>query len=279
MAATGLGNVPANFVERTLASFVGAMEQALYAENLARTDGLLQGLDPRIKVLGILALIITTALARNVWVILGLFSFGVLAAALSRVPLAFLWKRVWVAVFLLTATITLPALFLTPGKIAFQIPVLHWSITSQGLMTATYLVARVETTATFSILLILCTRWTHVLKALRVLGMPAVGVTILGMTYRYIFLLLQTAREMFEAHRARTVGVLEGSDLRRMAAASAGVLMTKSFHFSSDVLMAMQSRGFQGESHVLDDFQVRPADWLALLAIALITTAACWFGR
>jgi cobalt/nickel transport system permease protein len=279
MAATRLGNVPANFVERTLTSLVGAMEQALYAETLARTDGLLQELDPRIKVLGILALIIATALARNVWVILGLFSLGVLAAALSRVPLAFLWKRVWVAVFLLTATISLPALFLTPGKIVFQIPLLHGSITSQGLMTATYLVARVETTATFSILLILCTRWTHVLKALRVLGMPAVGVTILGMTYRYIFLLLQTAREMFEAHRARTVGALEGSDLRRMAAASAGVLMTKSFHFSSDVLMAMQSRGFQGEAHVLDDFQVRPADWLALLAIALITTAACWFGR
>lgn len=279
MGATRFGNVPANFVERSIESFSRAMEQALYAENLARTNGLLQELDPRVKVLGILALIIAAAMARKLGVVASLFVLGTVIARLSRVPLAFLVNRVWAAVFLFTGSIALPAVFMTPGKVLWRMPLLHWQATSQGLMTATYLVARVETAATFSALLIVCTRWAHVLKALRVLRMPAVVVMILGMTYRYIFLLLQTAREMFEAHRARTVGALKGSERRRMAAASAGVLMSKSFYLSSDVLLAMQSRGFRGESHILDDFQTRPADWLALVVIAMATMAALWFGR
>ena len=58
-----------NFVERTLSSLVSAMERALYAEELAKTDGLLQRLDPRIKLIGILALVIVSAMAHRLWVI------------------------------------------------------------------------------------------------------------------------------------------------------------------------------------------------------------------
>ena len=36
-----------------------------------------------------------------------------------------------------------------------------------------------------------------------------VVVVILGMTYRYIFVILQTAFEMFESRKSRTVGVLD----------------------------------------------------------------------
>lgn len=55
-----------NFVERTLASLLGAVEQSLYAEELARTDGALQRLDARVKVLGLSALIVASA-CRTTW--------------------------------------------------------------------------------------------------------------------------------------------------------------------------------------------------------------------
>ena len=53
--------MPANsgkrsFLERSTSSFVDAMEHAFYAENTARADGVLQRIDPRVKLLGILAL-------------------------------------------------------------------------------------------------------------------------------------------------------------------------------------------------------------------------------
>ena len=57
--------------------------------------------------------------------------------------------------------------------------------------------------ATLAFLLILTTPWPYVLKAMRTLGVPVVVVAMLGMTHRYIFVLLQTATQMFEARRSR----------------------------------------------------------------------------
>ena len=269
----------ASFVERTIGSLAEAMERALYAEELAKADGLLQRLDPRVKVVGLLLLIIAAALARNIAVILALFAFAVALALLSRVSLRTLATRVWVGALVFTGILALPAIFITPGQALARVPLLGWPITAQGLGAAAYLITRVETATTYSLLLILCTPWAHVLKALRVLRVPVVFVVILGMTYRYIFLMLQTAQDMFESRQSRMVGTLEGADRRRLAGASVGVLLSKSIQLSSDVYIAMLSRGYRGEVYTLDDFQMRGRDWVALAVFAGAAALAFWLGR
>jgi cobalt/nickel transport system permease protein len=55
-----------------------------------------------------------------------------------------------------------------------------------------------------------------------------------------------------------------------MVAATAGVLLTKTFQLSSEVHMAMVSRGYRGEVLLLDAFQTRARDWFTLsFALAL----------
>lgn len=276
--------MPANagrrsFLERSTSSFVDAMEHSFYAENTARADGLLQRIDPRVKLLGILALIVPAAAARNFAVIAGLFAVAVALAALSRVSFGVLLKRVWVPVLLFTGIIALPAPFVTTGRAVYHLPALGWSITAQGLASAGYLVLRAETAATFCVLLVLTTRWNHVLKALRVLHVPAVLVTILGMTYRYLFLVLQSAHDMFESRRSRIIGGLTPGERRRVAASSAGVLMSKTFDLSNEVYLAMQSRGYRTDIATLDEFQVRTFDWAMLGAFAAVSITALWLGR
>jgi energy-coupling factor transporter transmembrane protein EcfT len=141
------------------------------------------------------------------------------------------------------------------------------------------LISRVETTVTLSLLLVLSTLWTHVLKALRVLRVPVVFVVILGMTYRYIFVMLETAQNLFEARQSRLVGVLNATESRRIAVASVGVLLSKSFYLNSEVYLAMQSRGFRGEIYMLDDFKMQRRDWFALAGFLFIAFLAFWFGR
>ncbi|MGA8184965.1 MAG: cobalt ECF transporter T component CbiQ [Terriglobia bacterium] len=267
------------FLERTTAGFVDAMEHAFYAEQTARADGLLQRLDPRVKLLGILALVVPAAASRSFGVIAGLFAIALALAALSRVSFGVLLKRVWIAVLLFTGVIALPAPFVTPGRVVYHLPVLGWSVTAQGLASAGYLVLRVETAATLCVLLVLTTPWNHVLKTLRVFRVPAVLVTILGMTYRYLFLVLQTAHDMFESRRSRMIGELTGRERRRVAVSSAGVLMSKTFDLSNEVYLAMQSRGYRGEVAVLDEFQIGNFDWAMLAAFALVSIAAFWLGR
>jgi cobalt/nickel transport system permease protein len=266
-------------VERTLASFVDGMEHAFYAEELAKKNGLLQKLDPRIKILAILPLIVIAALTRRLWVVATLFVVALAVALLSKIPLGTLPRRVWLGVLTFTGLIALPALFLTPGRAIYSLPLVRWTVTEQGLRAATYLILRAETAATFSVLLVLCTPWSKVLKALRVLRVPVVLVVILGMTYRYIFLLLRNAHDIFTSRRSRMVGHLDGPQQRRAAAAGAGALMSKTMQLSGDVYLAMRSRGFQGEVDVVDEFQTAWFDWLALAVFSTIAAAAFWWGR
>lgn len=268
-----------SFLEHSLASFLGAVEQALDAEGLAKADGLLQRLDPRVKVIAILTLIIAAAMSHKLWVIGAVFAMALILAAASRVSPLLLGKRVWIPVFLFTGMIAVPAPFLIPGRVVWRLRWLGWPLTAQGLLSASYLVTRVETAATLSVLLILSTPWSHVLKALRVLRVPVVLVVILGMAYRYIFLLLESARDMLESRRSRMVGKMSGPDHRRLAAASVGVLMSKTLQLSGDVYSAMLARGFRGEVYMLDDFHTAALDWVMLAVFAALAAGAFYYGR
>lgn len=262
-----------NFFERNIKGLHAAMDRALYAETSAASRGLLQRLDPRVKVAGLVALIVAAALASRLWTIAALLVLAATLAALSRISPWMLARRVWAGAFLFTGAVAIPALFLTPG------PALFGGITATGLRTAAFLLLRVETSATLALLLIFTTPWMHVLKALRILHMPVLVVVILGMTCRYILLLLETAHEMLEARKSRSVGTLARSDSRRMAVSAAGVLLNRSFQLSGDIYLAMQSRGFRGEVYLLDDFAMQSRDWAAAGAFALLTIAAIWAGR
>jgi cobalt ECF transporter T component CbiQ len=216
-----------NFVERSVIGLLAATEYALSAEEIARKNGLLQRLDPRVKLVGLIGLLVAAALAQKISAIGAIFAVALMIAALSRVPLKTLLKRGWIGALLFSGLIALPAVFITPGDVVYRLPLLGLSITWSGLRSAAFLIARVETSVTLSLLLVICTPWAHALKALRALGAPAPLVVILGMTYRYIFLLIGAAREMLEARQSRSVGAMEPSDERRYAAGAIGVLLGK----------------------------------------------------
>jgi cobalt/nickel transport system permease protein len=263
------------FVERTIFNLTLGMNFAALAEDSARTGGLLQRVDPRIKVLGVLGVIVSVALSHNLLTIAGAFLLANILAVVSAISPFHLARWVWTPVFLFTGAIALPAIFLTPGQ-----PVIgHWPITAQGVRAASLLLLRSETAVSLSTLLVLTTRWAHILKALRVLRMPVVFVVILGMTYRYLFVILQTALDMFESRESRTVGKLEPADKRRLATATVGVLLSKSYQLSTDVHLAMQSRGFRGEVYILDDFETRRTDWYWLTFFFAAAAMIAWMGR
>ena len=266
-------------IESTVAGFARALSRALMSEEIARQRGLLQSLDPRVRVVGLFALVLAVTLSRRLTVVLALFTAAVMLAILSRVSIGTLATRVWLVVLVFTGLIALPAIFLTPGTSVASFAGDSLRITAQGLATATLLIARVETAVTFTTLLVLCTPWTHVLKALRSFRLPQELIAMLAMTHRYVFLLLETAGQMLESRRSRTVGRLPAAEQRRMTARTAGVLLSKSIDLSHDVYLAMQSRGFRGEVRILSDFRMKSWDYVGLLAFLCAGGIAVWIGR
>jgi cobalt/nickel transport system permease protein len=267
------------FLERTLDGLLDAMERASAADRHAASAGWLQHLDPRVKLAGFGGLVAAVALAHRLDVLATLLAGGVILALASRLPVAALASGIGIATLVFSAALALPALVLTPGRAVATVPGLGLGVTAQGLTTAGYLVLRTATTTCLAWLLVFSTRWSHVLKALRAFRLPVVLVVVLGMTYRYVLLLLDGAHDLFVARRSRTVGTLDGPTRRRLLAQGAGVLLARSLHLSGEVFLAMQARGYRGEVFVLDDFAMRRADWLALVSFAAAAGAAIWIGR
>ena len=266
------------FIERSIESLRGALEHAQHCADTAEGGGVLQRLDPRVKLCGLLPLIVAAVSVRRVEVTIIIWLGATLLGALSGIRPRVLATRTWLGVLIFTGAIALPAIFLTPGRTIWTMPLTGWAVTAQGCMAAGRLVARAETAATLAVLLVFTTPWPHVLKALRTLRAPAVLVMILGMTHRYIFVLLQMAEDFFEARRSRVIRPMSGAAQRRMAGATAGVLLDKSLRYSEEVYMAMQSRGFRGEAYTLHDFRMKARDWLACGAFAAASGLAFWGG-
>jgi cobalt/nickel transport system permease protein len=275
-----------DFVAKTLAETARAIEYSIFANQYAEKKGFLQRIDPRVKLLTTLALLIVIGLTNRLEVLLVFYAGTLILAAFSRVSLGFFIKRVWVFIPLFTGIVALPAVFniVTPGRplftvISFLSPHTFGpfhipqtiTITAQGLSGVAILVMRVAASVSMAVLLVLTTQWIRLLKALYVLKIPEVVIMILAMTYRYIHLFLRTVEAMFLARKSREISDLKMKEDHGWIASRLGVLVGKSYRLSNDVHLAMTSRGWTGNPTLMDDFTLNRIDglWIATI-IAII---------
>jgi cobalt/nickel transport system permease protein len=262
------------FIGRLLSGLLHTMQHAHDAERMAAQAGWLQGLDARVKLGGLLLLIITAVAVHSLSALVLLLASGCVMARFSAISLRRMAVQAWLGVVLFTGTIALPALFLVPGQPLLTL----WNggpvLTAQGLRSACFLIARAETSASFALLAILSTPWPHLLKALRCFRVPLVMVAILGMTHRYVFVLLTAATQLFEARASRLMGPVSPRERRRQVASGAGVLLERSLHLAQEVHLAMLARGYRGEVRIMQDFQLGRQDAPAILLFLFLALAA-----
>jgi cobalt/nickel transport system permease protein len=266
-----------NFIDKTIIGASSVMRQALFTEDIAARPGLLQRLDARVKVVSMLMLVVSASLVHNIRVLVGLYVIALLLAVASRISVLFFVKRVWLFIPIFTGIVVLPATFsfITPGHIA--VPMGHWfghrvGLTNQGLRSAGLIVIRVATSISFVVLLTLTTTWTRLLAALRAMRLPRMFILVIGMAYRYVFHLLGSVTDMYEARKARTAqadtSVKSG---RAFVSATAGTVFGKAHAMSEEVYQAMVSRGYSGHARTLSTFKVRAIDFAWLIGCALVT--------
>ena len=266
------------FVEKTLTGGADVVRQALFSEDISSRRGLLQSIEPRVKLLTMLALLIAAAFVRHVPVLLALYGATLVLAVCSSLRLSFFVRRVWLFVPLFTGLVVAPAALnlVTPGPIV--VPLGTWfghpvGLTRPGLEAAAVIVSRVALSISLVVLLTLTTPWNRLLAALRAVLVPRVFVQVLGMTYRYLFHLVTGVGEMYTARTARTVrrerGVVPG---RAFVAATAGALFGKAHALSEEVHLAMVARGYTGSTRVLRPLRPRVVDaaWAAACLAVII---------
>ena len=267
--------VKEDFLTKNISGFTTALESVVLYDRMAQAKGLLQSLDPRVKILTFVLFIIAIGLVKSLWLLGAALLFIIGLTFASKVPLGFFIKRVFLFIPLFTLVIALPALFTTPGQVWVHV-FGHVTITQQGARSAALLVLRASDSLCFGSLLILTTPWNNLLVALRSLKMPSLIVAILGMTYRYIFVLLHTVNSMFLARRSRSLQTFSSAENRQWLTRILAVTLAKSQHLSEEVYQAMLSKGYQGEIYTLDSLTVRAIDFAWIAGAISLTTLLLW---
>jgi cobalt/nickel transport system permease protein len=264
-------------VEKTIDAFSGFLMEDFYAERIAAKNGLMQGLHPGIKVVTSLLLIFVACLMHN-WVSLLLINLYVLLLAyMSKVPLGIFLKRVWVFIPIFTLIIVLPTLFnvFRPGDplvVLLQYGGHHQlTITRQGVQGAVIFVLRVAACVSMAVLMTLTTRWAYLLRGFSMIRIPTIFIKILEMTYRYIYVLLHSASDMFQSRLSRTVGRTSTREQQQFVGNTMGALLTIAFALSDEVHAAMLARGYTGTPRTLTNARIRGLDWVWTVFIILIS--------
>jgi cobalt/nickel transport system permease protein len=227
-----------SYLAKTIQGGSGLLQQVLFGEDVAASRGLLQRIDPRVKILSLVALLIAAGSAHSMVTLLVMYALTLGLAAASALPIGFFVKRVWLFVPIFTGIVVIPATLsiVTPGDVVLTL--WHWNgtpqgFTAQGLTAAARVVCRVAVSISLVVLLTLTTPWVRLLAALRGLGVPKIFILIVGMAYRYIFLLLGSVIDMYQARQARTPGTPKHDrSAREFLGASVAALLGKSAQLS-----------------------------------------------
>jgi cobalt ECF transporter T component CbiQ len=269
-------------VGKTLAGVADLARRALFSDDIAARDGLLQRLDARVKLLTLLSVLVASALVRTVPMLAALTFAAMGLAVLSGMSARWFLARVWLFVPIFTGIVVLPAAsnLITPGHIV--VPLGTWfgtrvGLTAEGLEAAALIVLRVASSISLVVLLTVTTPWARLLGALRSLRVPTTVVLILSMTYRFVFLLLGSVTDMYTARRARTVRADLGR-ARRFVAASAGALFGRSHALSEEVYLAMVARGYRGDARLLERARITPADVVWTVGCIAVVGFVLWGG-
>lgn len=238
-------------------------------------------LDARVKVIFTLAFVLFLSLApARAWPAYILFLSLVLSAAvLSRLGIGFVQKRALLALpFALAA---LPLIFTGPPPTVLLpvFPGLQLSYSPDGLGRFASIALKSWISVQAAILLAATTRFPDLLFALQQLRVPKIFVAIVGLMWRYLFVISEEVLRLLRARASRSASLpgarRAGGSVAwraRVTGGMAGSLFLRSLERSDRVYSAMLSRGYNGELPAAESTPLAPADRRALaLGVILLT--------
>lgn len=234
----------------------------------------IHALDPRVKFVLALAFIFTCALTpEGAWpVYILLFALVLSVELLSDLGVGYVLRRAALALpFVLAA---LPVIFSMPGVPLFRLPLGDWILTAsqEGMVRFISVALKSWISVQAAIVLAASTSFPDLLLAIRAVRMPRLLVTVIGLMWRYLFVLVDEVLRLLRAWAARS-GVSEQPGLKvggsiawraRVTGGMAGSLFLRAFERSDRIYMAMLARGYDGEVRALPLPSLRLQHWLAM---------------
>lgn len=239
----------------------------------------LHRLDARLKLQLVLVFLLTIGLLPlGAWGAYFLLA-AILAAAMqiSHVPMKTLIKRS-LMIELPFLLVLLPILFRPGGQdlAVFQLTNRLFSITQEGGAAFFSILIKSGLSIQATVLLNAVTQPMEVLASMRALGYPRLLSAVLGLMWRYTYIIRHEAERMLTARVARSG---RGEDANKKSGGSlfwrahvtgsmVGSLFLRSLARSERVYQAMLSRGYDGEVHLAEIIPLSAREKLLMAAAA-----------
>ncbi len=269
----------ASLARRTADAIGQAVAEVLENEAVAARRGLIQQLDPRVKLVTLVGFAVVASLLRSPWALALWLALTWALAVLSRLSLASFLRKVWSTAGLYAVLVALPAAtaWVTPGPVWAAIGPVPFSL--PGARTALTLVLRVVASAGFALLVVWTTRWSDLLAALSAWRVPDVIVGTLAMTQKQIVSLLRTVEQLHLARESRTLDPAAAAQERAWVVDRMAFVVQKSMKTADDVYDAMVARGYTGAMHSLVQLRLTRRDGWWLTANAALAVSVWLLDR
>jgi energy-coupling factor transport system permease protein len=216
-------------------------------------ESILHKMDPRVKLVGTLAFIISLFLFDNIYGYVVATIFLVMTIKVSKVPFSFMIKGLKAIVILMLITVIFN-LFLTPGDalVSFW----KFTITKQGIRTAVFMMIRLTYLIIGSSIMTLVTTPNNLtdgmeklMNPLRLIKVPVHEVAMMmSIALSFIPILLEETDKIMKAQMARGAD-FESGNLINKAKSLVPLLVplfVSAFRRANDLAMAMEARCYRG---------------------------------
>jgi cobalt/nickel transport system permease protein len=282
-----------SFLDKTVDHINQFLAGQARLNQLANQNGLLQSLNPRLKLVIFLGLVVALSFTtKTVPLFVAYLAMAVLASY-SKLNVWKLLRRVFLLGVLFSFFLVLPAAFnfFTPGpiflsllrlKASYHIGPLtlpnHIYISQTGIRLVIIFFLRSLDILTASSILVATTSARQLIDSLSSLKMLSFLATVLLLTYRYLFLLVRIVQDLHLARKSRTIKQQDYKEERFWVNGRIAWLLRRSINLSDQVAQAMTARGWQGQVKRLPASKLTVRDWQVLIVAVIGLTVYVALG-
>ena len=246
----------------------------LFSDYFAQRNNFLTRIDARLKAVFVIMAIILTLSSRKVfapWCII----LSVPAILLSlKVPLKIIIHRICAPLGIALSILCIQTFYHGNTPI-WRLHIGGWSLTAyaEGLRYGYAIVLKIMASTSWVLFLSMTTSLPKLLEAGLWFKLPPAWIEICYLTYRYIFVLLEDAKTVFDAQKVRLGYITLFGSLRSLGVL-AGTIVIRAYDQSIATYEAMMLRGYKSvETHGRASLQMerfKTADVFAVFIFGLI---------
>ncbi len=252
-------------------------------------DSVVHRMDPRVKILLLIAVIVAIFLAGNLLAFVPVIAFLVIVTKLSKVPVKMMLKGLKPLRLILILTFVLNLFFLQGETVLLDLGFAQ--IKKEALILAVHYSLRLVLLVLFSSILTLTTPpitltdgLERLLSPLRVVRFPAHEMAMMmSIALRFIPTLMEEADKIMKAQTARGADFESGNLINRAKAMVPLLvpLFVSAFRRAGDLAMAMEARCYHGgEGRTrLRVLKCEKRDYIACAVVALLIAVVVLLGK